>query len=86
MPTPEELLQQELAKQQTEWGTYRAAAPIYIDGVRAFNPGDPVPVSHVTSGVVASNQVSQASTEQAESAPQEPPAATEPPVEDNSNA
>lgn len=35
------------AAQEKEYGTYVAVAPIDIDGVRAFNPGHPVPVSHV---------------------------------------
>ena len=40
-----------------EYGTYVAAGPINIDGVRAFNEGDPVPVSHVDRGVVSAGQV-----------------------------
>lgn len=40
-----------------EYGTYTAAGPILIDGVRAFNEGDPVPVSHVTRGLVHESQV-----------------------------
>jgi hypothetical protein len=35
------------AKLLVEYSTYVAAEPIDIDGVRAFNVGDPVPVSHV---------------------------------------
>jgi hypothetical protein len=69
MPSPDELLEQELAKQESEWGTYVAAAPIFIGGARAFNEGDPVPVSHVTGGVVNQAQVTQADAE--------PPAASE---------
>lgn len=30
-----------------EYGAYRAITPINVDGVRAFNVGDPVPISHV---------------------------------------
>lgn len=45
-----------------EWGTYVAAGPIDINGVRAFNAGDPVPVSHVERGVVRDDQVSKVST------------------------
>jgi hypothetical protein len=45
------------AAQAVEWGTYIAVAPISIDGVRAFNPGDPVPVGHVTRGLVDETQV-----------------------------
>jgi hypothetical protein len=35
------------ALQAKEYGTYVATSPIFLLGVRAFNPGDPVPVSHV---------------------------------------
>lgn len=35
------------AEQATEYGTYVAKETIYYDGARAFNVGDPVPVSHV---------------------------------------
>lgn len=45
------------AAQQEEYGTYVAAVPIFINGVRAFNAGDPVPVSHVKRNVVAKTQV-----------------------------
>ena len=41
-----------LAAEQEEWGTYIAAVPINLNGIRAFNPGHPVPVGHVTSGLV----------------------------------
>jgi hypothetical protein len=44
-------------EQEAEYGRYRANSPIYIDGVRAFNEGDPVPVSHVTRKVVNKDQV-----------------------------
>jgi hypothetical protein len=43
-----------------EWGTYTATQPIYIDGVRAFNPGAAVPVSHVSGGIVDAGQVTDA--------------------------
>lgn len=43
--------------QRAEWGVYVATQPIYIDGVRAFNAGDPVPVSHLENGVVSSDDV-----------------------------
>jgi hypothetical protein len=33
--------------QRAEYGTYRAAAPIYVGVALAYNPGDPVPVSNV---------------------------------------
>lgn len=32
---------------EKEWGTYVAKEPISLNGVPAFNVGDPVPVSHV---------------------------------------
>jgi len=35
------------AKQAAEYGTYVAVVPIYHDGARAYNAGDPVPVSNV---------------------------------------
>jgi hypothetical protein len=43
--------------QEAEYGRYKANAPIFIDGVRAFNAGDLVPVSHVTRKVVSKDQV-----------------------------
>lgn len=45
-----------------EYGTYVAVSPIDINGVRAFNVGDPVPVSHVDRGVVESDQVKKINT------------------------
>lgn len=36
-----------IASQAAEYGAYVAVHPIDIDGVRAFNPGDPVPKGHV---------------------------------------
>jgi len=68
--------------QEAEWLVYVAAGVIELDGVRAFNPGDPVPVSHVTRGIVRTDQVLPAAekataVEQAEQAPRnlafEPP-------------
>lgn len=39
---------EEFQKEQlAEWGAWKATAPIFVDGVRAFNAGDAVPVSHV---------------------------------------
>jgi hypothetical protein len=38
----------ELRKEiDAEWGVWTAVAPIFVDGVRAFNPGDQVPVANV---------------------------------------
>lgn len=48
--------------QRKEYGTYIAAEPINIDGVRAFNLGDPVPVGHVERGVVRLDQVAKRAT------------------------
>lgn len=47
---------------QAEWGTYVALTPIFINGARAANTGDPVPASHVQRGVVSSGQVSKVTT------------------------
>jgi hypothetical protein len=46
-----------LSEREAEYGRYRANQAIYIDGVRAFNEGDPVPASHVTRKVVTKDQV-----------------------------
>lgn len=46
-----------------EYGTYVALGPIDIDGARAFNAGDPVPVSHVARGVVAESAVAKTTTQ-----------------------
>lgn len=48
--------------QRAEYGTYVALVPIDINGARAFNPGDAVPVSHVERQVVFSDQVAKTST------------------------
>ena len=47
-----------------EWGTYVAAVEIDINGARAFNPGDAVPVSHVegADAPVRADQVKKVST------------------------
>jgi len=57
--------------QEAEWLVYVAAGVIELGGVRAFNEGDPVPVSHVTRGVVRADQVRPAG--QAASLAFEPP-------------
>jgi hypothetical protein len=51
--------------QEAEYSKYVAKEPISIGGARAFNPGDPVPVSHVESGVVSKDQVVGANTKTA---------------------
>ena len=48
--------------QRAEYGTYVAVVPIDINGARAFNPGDAVPVSHVERGVVADHEVAKLTT------------------------
>lgn len=54
------------AAQVAEYGKYVAAEAIFIGGARAFNPGDPVPVSHVERGVVDKSQVVGSSTKAAQ--------------------
>lgn len=51
--------------QAKEYGQYVAVEAIDINGARAFNPGDPVPASHVTNGVVADSQVAKTNTKAA---------------------
>jgi hypothetical protein len=48
--------------QRAEYGVYVATVPIDINGARAFNVGDAVPVSHVERGVVLTEQVAKSST------------------------
>lgn len=45
------------AAQIKEWSQYVATETIYINGVRAFNEGQPVPAGHVDRGVVEADQV-----------------------------
>ena len=45
------------ATQVQVYGKYRATEQIKIDGALAFNPGDLVPASHITRGVVDKDQV-----------------------------
>lgn len=52
------LLEQYQQDQALEWGVYVCGPqPIDIGNARAFNPGDAVPASHVTRGVVREDQV-----------------------------
>lgn len=44
------------------YGTYVALVPIDLEGSRAFNPGDPVPVPHVERGIVRPDQVAKTTT------------------------
>jgi hypothetical protein len=57
--TPDEEYRQ---AQAAEYGSYVANKPINILGARAFNEGDPVPVSHVERGVVSEDDVVKTST------------------------
>lgn len=45
------------AESEKEYGTFVAAADIFFGAAKAFNAGDPVPVSHVERGVVSADQV-----------------------------
>lgn len=54
------------AAQAREYGTYIAAETIDIGGARAFNAGDPVPVSHVKNGVVDESQVTKVTAKPAD--------------------
>ena len=58
-PTTADDLRQQLA---AEYGTYVATQPIDIKGARAFNVGDPVPVSHIERGVVDESAVAKTTT------------------------
>lgn len=62
MTTPAEELRAAQEAQVAEYGTYVAKERIVIDGVPAFNAGDPVPVSHVKRGVVTNAQVEKTAT------------------------
>jgi hypothetical protein len=53
------------AAQVAEYGRWVAKEAINIGGVRAFNPGDPVPASHVENNVVSKDQVVGANTKTA---------------------
>lgn len=53
---------------EAEYNRYVAKEVIFVDGGRAFNPGDPVPVSHVERGVVRDDQVVGSNTKAAKAA------------------
>lgn len=63
MPSPAEDF---AALQEAEYSEFVALEVININGARAFNPGDPVPKSHVTEGVVDKKQVARVNTKAAE--------------------
>jgi hypothetical protein len=58
----EQTVEEYLKAQQAEWSVYVATEVININGARAFNPGDPVPASHVERGVVTAEQVAKITT------------------------
>ena len=64
-PTPPQTLEEYKAALEAEWGRYVAAEAIEIGNARAFNPGDPVPVSHVKAGLVDKSAVSDSPSYQA---------------------
>lgn len=63
-----------LDAQAREYGEYVAIEQIQIDGVLAFNPGHPVPKSHVDRGVVSKDQVARRNTKAAEAVTTSPEA------------
>lgn len=65
MATLDEAAAAQKAK-EAEWDRYVAKEVITINGARAFNPGDPVPKSHVDNGVVSKEQVVGSNTKAAE--------------------
>lgn len=67
-PTQPQTVEEYKAAQQAEWGQYVAAEAIDIGGARAFNAGDPVPVSHVKAGAVDKSQVKTTAKAEAEAA------------------
>lgn len=67
----EQTVAEYVAAQKAEWGTYVATQSIDIHGARAFNVGDPVPVSHVERGVVSSDAVAKSTTKAAAAATEE---------------
>lgn len=62
--------------QAAEYGTFVATKEILIDGARAFNVGDPVPVSHVERGVVDADSVAKSTTKAARAAAEQSPTTT----------
>ena len=67
-PTPPVTAEELREAQRAEYGVYVATQPIDINGVRAFNVGDAVPVSHVDSKVVSAEQVAKVTTKAGKSA------------------
>lgn len=67
----EQTVEDYLKEQRDEWGTYVAVVAIDVNGARAFNPGNPVPASHVKSGVVAESDVAKTNTKAAQAVTEE---------------
>ncbi len=63
--TPDEVYRDQ---QIAEYSQFVAAHPIDIRGARAFNTGDPVPVSSVKDGVVSADDVVKQSTKAGQAA------------------
>jgi hypothetical protein len=61
-PSPPSTVDDLRKAREAEWGVYVALGPIDIGGCRAFNAGDPVPVSHVAGHVVGEDQVAKTTT------------------------
>lgn len=71
---PELTPDEELRKaQEAEYSVYVATQNIDINGARAFGIGDPVPVSHVTRGVVSEDSVAKATTKAGKAAAEQNP-------------
>jgi hypothetical protein len=68
LPDPEAPARERLDEQAKEYGEFVAVNVITIDGARAFNPGDPVPKSHVANGVVSKDDVARRYTKAAKAA------------------
>jgi hypothetical protein len=67
----EQTLEEYRASLNAEWSAYVATSVIDINGARAFNVGDPVPASHVASGVVPKESVAKTTTKAAQAATEE---------------
>lgn len=72
---PDEAFRREQAR---EYGTYVANTTIFIGTARAFNVGDPVPVSHVERGVVSLEDVDKVAAVATEPVKAEKATTTEP--------
>jgi len=67
----EQTVEEYLKEQRDEWGTYVAVVAIDVNGARAFNPGNPVPASHVKTGVVSQSDVAKTTTKAAQAVTEE---------------